>query len=1166
MKIIDKLTLGHLTVGLLVIVVALVGINAINSINLAFNEITGETQPTIKSLDDVKEASLRIVVSTSEFVSLKAESGVNETAIGVVEKERVLSGIKQYDAAISNYEDLVNKFFPQEKGFLANIKNSGKKLKNASNELIILKEQGASGSIVLEKQDEFEAAEQEFLKAINDAIAFEDKEFADRNQAVAQTIATSLTYILIVGLLTFITAIALGVIISKSISNPIIKLKNAAIDIGKGKLDTRVDIKNSDEVGILAACFNQMAQRLEHDIEELNNVETVVRESEEKFRLVFENARDAIFWSDPETGLILRCNKAAENLLEKENREIVGHHQSTVHSPDKAQFYADQFKRHFQERGSLDDDAEVLTKSGKIKHVQISASVTTVRRKPIMQGIFHDITERKLAEKALIKEKEFTEIALDSQLDTFFVFDPFNHKAIRWNKTFRDITGYTDEEIASLKAPDSYYSPQDLEKAAFAKEYLMRIGKARVELSLICKNGHTILTEYEASLIRDENGEPKYVISVGRDITERNRAEEMVKESEERHRRLVDFSPYGIAIHSEGKLVFVNQAGAKILGAANPEELFGIPVLQIIHQDYRDLVKERIRMQEEGKAAPLIEEKFIRLDGTFVDVELAAIPFTYKGKLAMYGVFMDITERKQAEDALRRSERDLKESQRVAQVGSWQWIIASDTITWSPGYYRIIGRDLALPPPNYKEHLKMYTEESAGRLEAAVSDALKNGTAYELDLELLHPDGSQRFMIARGEAVRDAAGQVVMLRGTLQDITQRKRAEEAQKKSEQRYRILAEGAHDSIFIIERNNRIRYLNSFGAKQLGLMPEEIMGRRLIEFFPIEQFERMKNNLQKVFQTGEPLSIEDTLTYQNRKHWEDTWLMPIKDTAGEVDAVMGITRDITDRKLAEEELKKHRDHLEELVNERTNEVRHAKEEAERANMAKTNFLQTMSHELRTPLNAILGFSEILKQKTPGELNEKQEHFIDNIITSGNNLHNIIGQILDIVQMDAGTIELHIEKIPVPETVDEFIGLIKEKAAIKNVLIEKNLDPELEYIEADKQKFRQIFFNLLDNAVKFSKEEGGTVTITGKKEGDMAKFSVSDRGIGIRKENVGKLFQEFTQLDTGTTRKYGGTGLGLAITRQHVEQHGGKIWAESKYGEGTTFTFTLPLNVNKE
>lgn len=171
----------------------------------------------------------------------------------------------------------------------------------------------------------------------------------------------------------------------------------------------------------------------------------------------------------------------------------------------------------------------------------------------------------------------------------------------------------------------------------------------------------------------------------------------------------------------------------------------------------------------------------------------------------------NLIDREEAEEVLRESDTELKESQRVAQVGSWRWIVASDTITWSPGYYRIIGRDPSLPPPNYREHLKMYTYESAARLEAAVAESLKNGTPYELDLELLHPDGSRRFMIARGEAVREAAGQVVMLRGTLQDITERKRAEEEIRKLnaelEQRVRDRTDELEKKNAELERMNRL-----------------------------------------------------------------------------------------------------------------------------------------------------------------------------------------------------------------------------------------------------------------------------------------------------------------------------------------------------------------------
>ncbi len=393
-----------------------------------------------------------------------------------------------------------------------------------------------------------------------------------------------------------------------------------------------------------------------------------------------------------------------------------------------------------------------------------------------------------------------------------------------------------------------------------------------------------------------------------------------------------------------------------------------------------------------------------------------------------------------------------------------------------------------------------------------------------------------------------------VLQATVRDIAERKRAEEVLKKSKEFIETVLNSMNDAISVIDVNDfRIIDVNPPFLRMYGLKREEIIGKTCYEIAhkcaepctPPDDICPLLGTLE----TGKYSTAEHVHYIKDggMRNVEIT-TSPVKDENGKVINVIHVARDITERKQAEEALMLARD------------------EAERANMAKTNFLHTMSHELRTPLNAVLGFSEMLKQKNLGELNEKQERFIDNIITGGNNLHNIISQILDVVKMDEGTLELHIEKIPVPETVDAAIGAILEKAAKKNVLLEINLDPELEYIEADKQKFRQVFINLLDNAVKFSKPYGGNITITAKKEGDMARFSVSDTGIGIKEEDVAGLFQKFTQLDSGTNRKYGGTGLGLAISKQLVELHGGKLWAESKYGEGSTFTFTLPLKATRK
>jgi signal transduction histidine kinase/CheY-like chemotaxis protein len=241
-------------------------------------------------------------------------------------------------------------------------------------------------------------------------------------------------------------------------------------------------------------------------------------------------------------------------------------------------------------------------------------------------------------------------------------------------------------------------------------------------------------------------------------------------------------------------------------------------------------------------------------------------------------------------------------------------------------------------------------------------------------------------------------------------------------------------------------------------------------------------------------------------------------------------------------------------------------AKDEALRASSVKSDFLMKMSHELRTPLNSVLGFSQVLKMKHHGELNEKQEQYVDNIFHSATRLLGMINDVLDLVKVEScEKLPLSIQSFQAAQAIDESLIFINNMAAQKNIIIQKKIDPGLGIIEADAQRFKQIIINLIDNAVKFSKPEGGTVNITARKNADMAMFSISDTGIGIKEEDMSRLFDLFYQADSGISRKYGGAGAGLAVTKQLVEEHGGRIWVESKYGEGSTFSFTLPLKQKK-
>ncbi len=238
------------------------------------------------------------------------------------------------------------------------------------------------------------------------------------------------------------------------------------------------------------------------------------------------------------------------------------------------------------------------------------------------------------------------------------------------------------------------------------------------------------------------------------------------------------------------------------------------------------------------------------------------------------------------------------------------------------------------------------------------------------------------------------------------------------------------------------------------------------------------------------------------------------------------------------------------------------------EAANKAKSEFLANMSHELRTPLNAIIGFSEVLRDKICGDLNDEQVGFAIDIHSSGKHLLQMINDILDLSKIESGKLELKCEEFEVRKTIEDVLITLKGLADKKSLTIETVLQSSVERIYADPVKFKQMLYNLLSNAIKFTPEKG-TVTVSTKsfrKDRDFIEVRVADTGIGIAPEDYAKVFVEFKQLDSSFSRKYEGTGLGLALTKKLVEMHGGAIGFESKIGAGSAFYFTLPVNLSEQ
>ncbi len=235
-----------------------------------------------------------------------------------------------------------------------------------------------------------------------------------------------------------------------------------------------------------------------------------------------------------------------------------------------------------------------------------------------------------------------------------------------------------------------------------------------------------------------------------------------------------------------------------------------------------------------------------------------------------------------------------------------------------------------------------------------------------------------------------------------------------------------------------------------------------------------------------------------------------------------------------------------------------------AEVANRTKSDFLAKMSHELRTPLNSIIGFSDMLYEREYGELNEKQIRPIGNISKSGKHLLNLINNILDISKIEAGKMELDYKNFELAYKLNIIRNILFPIADRKNIKIEIDMDSKLKSICADEDKFVQIMYNLMDNAIKFS-YENSLVKIGARKKGDLVEITVKDTGIGIKVKDQYKLFKPFSQIDSFSSRKYHGTGLGLSLVKQIVHLHGGYVWFRSNPGEGSTFAFAIPINNNK-
>ena len=648
-------------------------------------------------------------------------------------------------------------------------------------------------------------------------------------------------------------------------------------------------------------------------------------------------------------------------------------------------------------------------------------------------------------------------------------------------------------------------------------------------------------------------GEILYIIHRVEDVTnntrQRNETAQLTSRSERETKNflesLVQHVPLMIFVKEARELRFVklNKAGEDLLGYPE-KELLGKNDYDFFTKEEADwFIKDDRRVLEDKKML-LIEEESIRTkNGEERFLRTRKVPLFDADDTPQYllGISEDITEFKKVKDTF----RDIDQRFRLLVDGVQDYAIfmldpTGTVISWNQGAQRISGYETEEVMGKHFSIFYTPEDQATGKSDKELKTALDQGRVEDEGYRVRK--NGQRYW--SNVIMTPVFGENKKLRGfakVTRDMTERKEIEHALRAQAHIMNLVS----DSVVMRDLNDRITYWNQGAQQVYGWTAPQVLGKvshdLLKTQFPSSQLAQQKQLVSDEHWEGELV--------HTRKDGSEIILFSRqsvqKDANNNPMAILELNYDITDRKRIEKDLQEKNEQL------------------QNAAEAKDQFLANMSHELRTPLNGIIGFAEFLVDGKPGAINPKQKEYLGDILNSGKHLLQLISDILDLAKVGAGKMEFYPERFSLRKAVQETCSVSDPVAQKRGIHIDVAVAPEIGNVTLDQQKFKQVLFNLLSNAIKFS-HDGGKVGIRVESyDTDRIKVVVSDAGIGIRAKDVGLLFNEFEQLESGASRHHEGTGLGLALTRKILEAQGGEVSVESEVGKGSSFTIVLPINV---
>ncbi|MBD3884379.1 PAS domain S-box protein [Phormidium tenue FACHB-886] len=695
-----------------------------------------------------------------------------------------------------------------------------------------------------------------------------------------------------------------------------------------------------------------------------------------------------------------------------------------------------------------------------------------------------------------------------------------------------------------------------------------------------------ILLDATLRPFQDPQGQLAGGVVAFRDITKRRAIEEMLRqqeaalrESEEQLRAIFENAPISISladINHGCRLVRRNAAHRELLGYSD-EEISQMSFLDYTHPD--DLPADLAGMQQmlNGEFSSFqMEKRCCHRNGDYFWIKLTAALIRDSEGYPHYalGMLEDITESKRreverhrAEVALRESEEKFRQLTEAVQDVFWLRTDEGKMLYVSPSFERVWGESLQRLYQSPMFWFEAVHPDDRDRVVTALSQLTLG--SYNQQYRIVRPDGEIRWIHTRAYPIVDEQGYVYRIAGVSKDITDRKQAEwrllivqEQLFIAQERLQHLLSSSPATIYSATptQTPTLTFISPNVTQTLGYEPQECLNPN---FWPThihpDDLPLFRANIIELLQRGDVTS-EYRIRHPNGSYrWLYDQAKLVYDDAGNPLEQIGSWTDITERKRGDAE----REQAEEQLRQINERLALTNAELARATRLKDEFLANMSHELRTPLNSILGLSEVMQEEVFGALTSKQRQFLETIQSSGKHLLDLINDILDLAKIEAGMLELHLAETSIQSLCEASLALVRQQANQKNIALTSAIDAAITLssgtILLDERRIRQVLLNLLSNAIKFT-PEGGSVTLSVHASAGQLSISISDTGIGIAPQDKHRLFQTFVQLDSSLSRHYEGTGLGLALVKQIVELHDGQVSVESKLGQGSCFTVTLP------